>query len=281
MIMAVAIERFVAVHNPLEHKRHSRNRLLKYAASVALVSIILNVGAFLEFDYDTELKHSEMYNDPAYLKYDCLIRSVIALGLIPFFTLTFLYTKIYQKITKSNVNQSEHRSNKKLSKICAGFVVTFIVCHTPRLIINVYFLLNSRMKEECSIGRPNWLPTWGIYMQCVQEVLVILNSAVNVLLYTCLSSQFRNECANVFCKSLSCVSKNTLGNAPPSTTPHPKYVSQLSNLSSSSQYYSVTEESPDLAMQLSYCLWPKRGERVDYPEDCGIQMTEGALYKPA
>ena len=92
-----------------------------------------------EFDYDTKLEYSQMYKNPTYLKYDCLIRSVIALGLIPFFTLLLLYAKIYQKIHKSKSNQAANRSNSKLSKIAAGFVATFIICHTPRLVINVYY----------------------------------------------------------------------------------------------------------------------------------------------
>ena len=85
-----------------------------------------------------------MYKSEGYQIYDGTILALLITGVLPFVALTCLLVKIYQDIKKirSNVKAGSPQSRRKrrmkreadLATVFAGFVITFLVCHTPRIL---------------------------------------------------------------------------------------------------------------------------------------------------
>ena len=216
MVVAIALERYFAVHRPLKYHNHSHRRLMKYASSVILLALIFSVLKFFEepgrgwqFGDIGEISFVKGWGS-SYVIYDTLFREIIAMGLAPFLILIFLYTKIYHKLKasmKSVANQDRNRTNaskaerqNKLASIFAGFVATLLICHTPRLVNAMYLLSNAKQVFNCYTRYHEYIPLWWGYMHQISKVLITINSAVNVLLYAFLSRQFREECKKVFHK---------------------------------------------------------------------------------
>ena len=68
-----------------------------------------------------------------------------------------------------------------------GFVALFIVCHLPRLFINIYELANLERIKECNDLKV-------IVMFAVSNFLLAVNSSVNVLVYAYRSKDYREVC---------------------------------------------------------------------------------------
>ena len=126
MTCAIAWERYVAVHYPLDYNQamndvHSiRKRLLKYVGPCMVLAIVFNIPKFFEakveyiaqnrtgaagelkledIEYIAELHVAEMRTDPIYSAYNNWSRLVV-LGIIPFTLLVFFNTKIYEDISE-------------------------------------------------------------------------------------------------------------------------------------------------------------------------------------
>ena len=63
MRVAIAIERYITVHHPIEHRRQINNtdtcrrRLMKYVIAVMLISIVVNIPKFLDSQVQVEYKN--------------------------------------------------------------------------------------------------------------------------------------------------------------------------------------------------------------------------------
>ena len=123
MTVAIAWERYVAVHYPLDYNQamndsHAvRKRLVKYVGPVFALALLFNVVKFLEADvewtpvvvgndssspmvyYEPSLAVAEMRTHPVYTAYNNWSR-LLVLGIVPFFLLVFFNTKIYNDIVE-------------------------------------------------------------------------------------------------------------------------------------------------------------------------------------
>ncbi len=52
----------------------------------------------------------------------------------------------------------------------------------------------------CEAAGMRAFPLWSHIMISISHLLLCINSATNILIYCCLSSQFRQECKKVFRK---------------------------------------------------------------------------------
>ena len=84
--------------------------------------------------------------------------------------------------------------------ICISF--TFIVCHTPRMILNVYEFKMESDREACLKLAGNTgkyiRPSWTIVLTCIEKILLILNSSANFVYYCFAGREFRR----LFCHSI-------------------------------------------------------------------------------
>ena len=83
--------------------------------------------------------------------------------------------------------------------ICISF--TFIICHTPRMILNVYEFKMESDREACLkvAGTGKYIrPGWTIVLTCIEKILLILNSSANFVYYCFAGREFRR----LFCHSI-------------------------------------------------------------------------------
>ena len=69
-----------------------------------------------------------------------------------------------------------------------------------RVIFNFYEAANIRHWIDCEAAGEKLVPLWFGYTIFLSHLLLAINSATNILIYTSLSLQFRVECQKVFGK---------------------------------------------------------------------------------
>ena len=98
---------------------------------------------------------------------------------------------------RRNIN---HLTEDRLAMIFLGFAVVFLVCHLPRLVLNFYEAANIHHWNDCEAAGEKHVPLWFSYTIVLSHLLLAVNSATNIIVYTSLSLQFRVECRKVFSK---------------------------------------------------------------------------------
>ena len=104
------------------------------------------------------------------------------------------------------VNEKRRSFEDNLAKIFLGFVFVFLICHTPRLFLNIHELIVMEEAMKCQSQREEPFSLWSLLLINVSHFLLVLNSSTNILVYCFMSSKFRNECKKFQqqCKSTSC-----------------------------------------------------------------------------
>ena len=236
MTVAIACQRFLAIRYPFKYGRKSKNQVTIYVSSVSILALITTISAFFEFkvdyfdftmeygnltDYDyedpaqnqttyteiTDTKEMEAFISPtnmkdslAYKAYES-IGVLIIFGIVPFALLICFYIGIYQGIKANNsrtaaLNSNNENNRKKeatLAKTFAAFVIVFFICYTPQHVYRIYEIVLFDQTTKCGS-----LPFWSAYGLEITHVLIVLNSAINVVIYTAFNNQFRNECKKMF-----------------------------------------------------------------------------------
>lgn len=113
MTVAIAMERYVAVHYPLDYNQSmndenaSLRRVLKYVVPVILFSVVFNLPKFFEgqiaWNHDSdpptpEIQVTELRLNRDYMLYYNNILRLVVLGILPFVMLVFFNTKIYSDV---------------------------------------------------------------------------------------------------------------------------------------------------------------------------------------
>lgn len=98
------------------------------------------------------------------------------------------------------VNERRRRFEDNLAAIFMGFVLVFLVCHFPRLLLNIHELITIREAMECTKQNEHGFSLWSLILISISHFLLVLNSSTNILIYCLLSSKFREECSALFRK---------------------------------------------------------------------------------
>ena len=89
------------------------------------------------------------------------------------------------------LDQSESKKEYELARVLVVIVLVFIVCHIPRLGLNLDESINSG--NNC-----HYEPSLGM-ISClmINKLFLTVNSSANVLIYGCLNKKFRSA---MFCR---------------------------------------------------------------------------------
>ena len=68
-----------------------------------------------------------------------------------------------------------------------------------RVVIEIDNMVGSAIAEKCYHAGKYSFTLWSIIVDPLSEVMMVLNSATNMLIYTCLSKSFRNHLNFCFC----------------------------------------------------------------------------------
>ena len=220
MTVAIAIERLIAVKYPHKYKRNQRHRATKYVLSVIITAMVFNLAKFNEWQPDASGKHNwskfwgygptSMFKDPVYIIYDNLIFKLLIAGLIPITMLILTYAKIYVKLRenrlnlersgiKSRVEDKKTSRQENMARLFAGVVVTSVICNVPEMIVKISYLVLTLQNYPKLIDN---LPGWVVNAIKVGNFFIVLNSAVNIIIYSLLGKPFREECKKVFKKMI-------------------------------------------------------------------------------
>ena len=151
--------------------------------------------------YWTELSISWEYNF-----YYLNLAKLIIWGILPTILLIYLNLMVYLGMKSSNnifeKEDKKRRFNqeKNLSSVMIGIVLVFIICQSPRTFTYcyVFLLLNgwidcSNTIDNNSVSIVNSTPNWFTITWLLSEILLVLNSSVNTIIYCCINSRFRRQ----------------------------------------------------------------------------------------
>ena len=212
LTVIIAYERFMAVLHPLSFNRGKRYRAVKYVTFVIIIDIIITVTKFFEFEPDNcnGIRFTKLYFNQIYSMYNIVIYALLA----PFniSVLIYMYAKIYCEIKDSHETQERHSCNENLGStrsreamrkreskqagIFAGVVVTFIICRIPDVFVTIAGIMKYNSTAE---------PPFGFLIAIkIRNICIILNSAINIVIYTWVSKQFRDDFKATFLKLFTC-----------------------------------------------------------------------------
>ena len=233
MTVAIASQRFLAIKYPFKYGRKNNRQVPIYVASVSILALITTMSTFFEFtvaynyndcgpdpvqNQTTYTEMTKMTNNDTkemepficatdmkmsneYKSYES-IGILIIFGVVPFALLICFYIGIYKEIKANNSrtgalnsNQNNRKKQATLAKTFAAFVVVFFICYTPQHIYRIYEIVRFDQMMRCG-----WLPFWTTYARIITQMFIVLNSAINVVIYTAVNNQFRNECKEMFGK---------------------------------------------------------------------------------
>ena len=123
------------------------------------------------------------------------IAKIAVLGMFPLISLIYLNWKIYNGVkfplVLSTNFQRQQRREHELAKVLIGILIVFIVCHTFRVAIEIDNMVVSKMIEECyKAGKPQF-SLWSLVIDPLSELMMVLNSSINTVIYCCLNANFR------------------------------------------------------------------------------------------
>ena len=91
--------------------------------------------------------------------------------------------------------RSEVRRNQEneAAKVLIGIVAVFIICHTLRVTIDVYEMINIEKIISCHrIGR-HGVHSWVVMLNEFSSAMVTLNSSVNMIIYGLIKPNIRQH----------------------------------------------------------------------------------------
>ena len=133
-----------------------------------------------------------------YLFYYRGIANIIVLGVIPLSSSVYLNWKLHKAVHSPPTLLEEdekrlQRDDQELAQVLIGIVVIFIVCNTFRVIIEIDNMIGSKTVEEChKAGKPQF-SLWSIIVGPLSEFMMVLNSSINMVIYSCLNASFRKH----------------------------------------------------------------------------------------
>ena len=202
MTVAMAWERYGAVHYPYTYKSYEECRAMKYVMSLTVAALLLNAGKYFELK-PTEcieqagfrgiFKLGPILRNRIYaLYYNLIFFKIVIAGIIPITLLIYLYAKIFLRIREQKqhvVSQNARAKDKlvteqRMAVTFAGVVVTSLVCTIPGLLLVILVVEDGGDLRDLGYYETIFL---------VRDILFTLNSAVNIFIYSCLDNTFRRE----------------------------------------------------------------------------------------
>ncbi len=202
----IAINRYQAICRPLQVRHlNTIKRARLHVSLVFIVSIICNFPRFFQYS----LKRVPFENTTVYIPYPTSIGENTLFGIIytnatysllvvllPLLFLIFLNTRLIQAVRKMKVMRTSLSINQPLKhdnvNIIMIIIVLFvIICHFPDRIIQVVRTVVPKEQFACLHVL--------YYIYSIVNLLVILNSSTNFLIYFLLSRGFRKYCINRMC----------------------------------------------------------------------------------
>lgn len=200
LTLTVTLERYVAVCHPLRARAlctYGRARI--YVIVIIIFSICYNIPRFFEVQLkqhdDSEfgivfcISASDMRQDDIYINIYIHWLYLIFIYFIPFLSITFFNSMIYQQVRKANrERQRLSRTEKReigLATMLFCVVIVFICCNILALLINIIEAFDGHIYDR---------------LVKTSNLLVTINSSVNFIIYVIFGEKFKRIFLLLFCK---------------------------------------------------------------------------------
>ena len=150
--------------------------------------------------------YTSLGENPYYLNYYRNWTKLMVTGVIPFVLLIFFNNYIYKAIKKKTRMLEEIDSSKLMTystkpkddenlwMALIGIVTIFLVCHSLRIGLNLYDGISGK------VGATSATRVLGYF----SNFLILLNSAINMIVYCIINTAFRNRFKNIIKNVLPC-----------------------------------------------------------------------------
>lgn len=119
----------------------------------------------------------------------------------------------------SVLTSSTRRKNEdNLAVIFMGIILIFLICHFPRILLNIYELATIHRSLACELAKKPQFSLWSLLTISVSHVLLVVNSATNMIVYCVLSRKFRIQFKKFIKDSLPPNFCGTISSQPSTTT---------------------------------------------------------------
>ena len=98
-------------------------------------------------------------------------------------------------------NERRRHFEDNLAVIFMVFVLVFLICHVPRLLLNIHELMTIKEAMACIKMGERPFSLWSMITICISHFLLVINSSTNILVYCLMSPKFREEYRDI-CRSL-------------------------------------------------------------------------------
>ena len=216
MMVLVTVDRFMHVCHPLQTPEILRRRGTAVVI-VYIAAIIYNLPRFFDScimrwvdvcanTTTTRMVYSTTFNKVLYFDIYKYLMYIIFLYVLPLATLLVLNIKLIQaiRISKRRV-QSAHSSasyENNATLVLVIIILVFIICETPELLLKIATVV-SRHLQSTGIFNTH-LIRFGI----INEVLMVINSSSNFIIYVLFGKRFRHIMKETF-RSLAHTNSST------------------------------------------------------------------------
>ena len=97
-------------------------------------------------------------------------------------------------------NEVRRRAEDKLAIIFLVIILGFILCHLPRVGIDVHEILTLSHSNRCSAAQLPSFPAWTFIAVYVSHFSLVINATMNMYIYCFMSPPFRVELLGILNK---------------------------------------------------------------------------------
>ena len=100
---------------------------------------------------------------------------------------------------KPSYSRTQRRKHEDhLAMIFLGFIFVFLICHLPRILLDIHELITRDYYQKCRYYGYRDFPAYITISIVISHVTLVLSSATNLLIYCSLSSTYRKEVCAFF-----------------------------------------------------------------------------------
>ena len=207
LTVLVSTNRYFAVCKPFKSAKWcSLDQARKQVVVVAVFAVLYNIPRFFEYErvevcigVNSSKVGFEVSNFGSNKVYRILYANILYFLIMhggPLLTLAFLNIKLIKALKKRQRKRSQMGRGdyqQDITFVLVVVVFVFITCQTPTFIDHILWTFVDSSYRTCG-----W---WHYYYTAIGDMLAILNSSVNFVIYTLTSRKFRQILISMYCNA--------------------------------------------------------------------------------
>lgn len=206
--MAFTIERYIAVCRPLEAANTcTLSRTKRVICLIFAASLIYNLPRFLEFKtimytnpqtnatfpdiHLTDIGTNEIFRQVYFIYLNLFVMFILPFAFLAFLNIQLIRAVRVARNTRIKMSTSASKE-ANLTVMLIAVIIVFLVCQLPSVADNILWTMFESKHLNCSIHY--------IRFTTVSNLMVVVNSAINFILYCLFGKRFRKVFIKIFCK---------------------------------------------------------------------------------